>query len=64
MIKIIKTGTRTETECSKCGCVFSYEAEDVMSENKDNPYIVRKHVICPQCGKPVFTKSTREGLNE
>lgn len=54
MIKIIKTGTRTETECSKCGCVFSYEAEDVVNENNTNPYIIRKHVLCPQCSKPVF----------
>lgn len=51
-----KTGTKMKTKCSKCGYVFSYEAEDVVNEDNHNPYIVRSHVICPQCGKPVFTR--------
>ena len=29
MIKIIEPGTRTITECTECGCKFSYENEDI-----------------------------------
>lgn len=29
MIKIIKPGTITELRCYKCGCLFSYEKEDI-----------------------------------
>lgn len=37
MIKIIKPGTITELRCYKCGCLFSYEKEDI--EIKKSEYI-------------------------
>lgn len=35
MIKIIKKGTRRNTTCDKCGCLFSYEKEEIISEWKE-----------------------------
>ena len=32
MIKIIKRGTRKTCTCDNCGCVFSYEEEDINVE--------------------------------
>lgn len=58
MIKIIKQGTRRKAECNECGCVFSYEEEDLQklwvlnTENKMNPIFSRTECLikCPQCG--------------
>ena len=32
MIKIIKKGTKKNQECDFCGCIFSYEEEDITTE--------------------------------
>lgn len=58
MIKIIKQGTRRKAECNECGCVFSYEEEDltkygiISPENKMNQIFSRTECLikCPQCG--------------
>ena len=57
MIKIIKEGTRKTTECDHCGCVFSYDREDVEHEllaggEKD-------YLICPQCAHEVVLVQSR-----
>ena len=58
MIKIIKPGTRHKAECNECGCVFSYEEEDltklgvINTKDKMNPIFSRTECLikCPQCG--------------
>lgn len=47
MRKIIKKGTRDIRECDSCGCLFSFDKEDVKTN------LVTKHVKCPQCACPV-----------
>lgn len=32
MIKIIKSGTIQEKHCERCGCIFSFEEEDIETE--------------------------------
>lgn len=62
MIKIIKKGNLKVVECKNCGCVFSYENEDIFSRTtkygneyqiykiKNTEYIKE----CPQCFKEVI----------
>ena len=58
MIKIIKPGTRRKAECNECGCVFSYEEEDltklgvINTKDKMNPIFSGTECLikCPQCG--------------
>jgi uncharacterized protein with PIN domain len=53
MIEIIKKGPKDITTCPKCGCKFSYEKEDIKSE--DYAYkSYKEYVICPQCNQPVI----------
>lgn len=48
MIQIIKHGTKRTIECKQCGCVFSYEAEDIKVEQTGmNEYM--SYVQCPDC---------------
>lgn len=46
MIKIIKKGTRQTVECEKCGCLFSFDANDINYGNQRDP---EKTINCPQC---------------
>lgn len=64
MIRIIKPGTRTEATCKFCGCVFSYEKEDVNTENplvKDGGFMTSllEYVNCPQCNERIEIKSVK-----
>ena len=59
MIKIIEPGTRTITECSECGCKFSYENEDIEKDGlwaNNLVFIGKIFVVCPQCGKEIVLK--------
>ena len=59
MIKIIEPGTRRITECTKCGCKFSYENEDIENDGllTNNLVLIGKiFVVCPQCGKEIVLK--------
>lgn len=48
MIKIIKHGNKRTVECKECGCVFTYEKEDVTTEQTGmNEYT--SYVMCPDC---------------
>jgi len=55
MIKIIKRGTRDTITCEECGCVFSYEQEDVCvltsiaNDDTRTAKMVGKYIKCPQC---------------
>lgn len=59
MIKIIKPGTRKKAMCETCGCLFSYESEDIKSNLKNAMY-----VICPQCEEKVYIKQIRTPFSE
>lgn len=45
MIKIIKRGTKKTCTCNECGCVFSYEEEDI----NVGVFNVVDTIQCPQC---------------
>ena len=62
MIKIIKPGTITELRCYKCGCLFSYEKEDIeiKKANTSDPLSTQyKYITCPQCKKEITLEATR-----
>lgn len=51
MIKIIKHGQKEFTHtCSRCGCEFTYEYEDITLSN---------FVICPDCGEHCYIGGTK-----
>ena len=56
MIQIIKPGTKKITKCESCGCQFSYEEEDVRSDNRT---FEETWVMCPQCKKRVIIVAAR-----
>lgn len=48
MKRIIVHGNKRVKECNECGCVFTYEKEDVNTEQTGmNEYIT--YVSCPDC---------------
>ena len=55
MIKIIEKGTKHKIRCKDCGCLFSFDEEDVNictgiticgMEIYKKPYGI---IVCPQC---------------
>lgn len=60
MIKIIKHGTRDIRECDSCGCLFSFDKEDIeykdISNKEEGELWISERVTCPQCGEPIFLK--------
>ena len=63
MIKIIKKGTKKTQECNFCGCIFSYEEEDIITktyaEETFHHVYVNDVIYCPQCKKEIILKETR-----
>lgn len=62
MIEIIQRGTKNRRTCVNCGCIFSYEEEDIRKDGvySVDPLKVKKtYVICPQCHKEIALTSTR-----
>ena len=53
MIQIIKEGTRNIAKCSVCGCVFSYEKEDINMFPNARRNSVTLYINYPQCNKAV-----------
>lgn len=55
MIKIIEHGTITKQKCNTCGCLFSYEREDVITERDEHMLhdFNNDYIICPQCGTKI-----------
>lgn len=55
MIKIIELGTIRKQKCQRCGCLFSYENEDI--KHSTNFASITSYscgydyIICPQCEK-------------
>lgn len=60
MIKIIEHGTIEKKRCEKCGCLFSYEKEDVeYNTHCDFGEFSYKYVICPQCKEEIQLGGTK-----
>ena len=60
MIEIIKTGTKTKCTCKECGCIFSYESDDV--KIKEAAYYGggdTKYIDCPQCSNRIYLNLTK-----
>lgn len=53
MVTIIKPGTKKIAKCDKCGCEFSYEDEDVLTDKN------RKYINCPQCHVDYVIEATK-----
>lgn len=49
MKTIIKKGTKNTRECNACGCLFSFDEEDICCGLIFSP----RYVKCPQCDRPV-----------
>ena len=61
MIRIIHEGTRKIEVCEQCGCMFSYEKEDIKTDDNIE-YTVGsryKYVNCPQCTNGIILEGTR-----
>lgn len=54
MIKIIKKGTRDIRECESCGCLFSFDEEDILGGKG-----LKKYIKCPQCKMKIILKTIR-----
>ena len=62
MIKIIKSGTRQTKTCLNCGCVFSFEDEDIRKEDIFGDPLhrgFRRTIKCPQCKTEIVLEVTR-----
>ena len=63
MIKIIEKGTRHKIRCKDCGCLFSFDDEDMNistgigicgMEIREKHY---KTIVCPQCNNEIVLDS-------
>ena len=59
MKTIIKRGTKEVTTCHNCGCVFSYEPEDMFEKDLDNYKAFMRYTICPQCESEVVLMQSK-----
>jgi len=64
MIKIIKQGTKKTCSCDNCGCLFSYEDEDIENIYQGSYFSVsemnHKNIVrCPQCNTGIVLKQTK-----
>ena len=48
MKRILVHGNKRVKECNECGCIFTYEKEDIITEQRGiNDYLT--YVACPDC---------------
>ncbi len=63
MIHIIENGTKQKTQCSECGCIFSFEKEDIEIIGNYHPHkeynSMRKTIKCPQCNNVIVLEAVR-----
>lgn len=59
MKTIIKRGRKEVTTCKNCGCLFSYDPEDVLEKDLDNYKAFMRYTICPQCESEVILMQTK-----
>lgn len=63
MIEIIKKGTIKKVRCKDCGCLFSYEKEDIQHKPSGGfNGCGCDYVICPQCEKEIVVDSILRGV--
>ena len=48
MIRVIKHGRYRTCSCYNCGCIFTFEKEDVKVEDG---FEYKRFVECPDCGE-------------
>ena len=66
MIKIIEYGTIKKQRCNNCGCLFSYEEEDVKERTINDSFnslggvYCTNYVVCPQCKKSIDLTAIRK----
>lgn len=60
MIKIIEKGTKHKIRCKDCGCLFSFDDEDVNIRTGSCIRVMeicKKHyeiIVCPQCENEII----------
>lgn len=63
MIHIIEKGTKQKKQCSECGCIFSFEKDDIEIISNYNPYqeynSIRKTIKCPQCSNIIVLEAVK-----
>lgn len=60
MVEIIKRGTKTKHTCNECGCIFTYEIEDVkFEESAFHSGVDCKYIDCPQCSNRIYLEMPR-----
>jgi DNA-directed RNA polymerase subunit RPC12/RpoP len=62
MIEIIKPRTKEKISCKSCGCLFSYEKEDIEIGHPHNLYPLVteiKYITCPQCNEKIELEATK-----
>ena len=65
MIEIIKRGTKKTHRCNECGCLFSYEEEDVETRyTSSNVFgvvanLATNIIKCPQCDTEIILSQTK-----
>lgn len=70
MIKIIEHGARKEQRCENCGCLFSYEVNDIEKGNSAGICGMElyktsyKFVRCPQCKKEIVLENVLEEVRQ
>lgn len=63
MIKIIEKGTRHKIRCKDCGCLFSFDDEDMNIRTGSCICVMeicKKHyetIVCPQCNNEIVLDS-------
>ena len=67
MIKILRPGTKKETECPSCGALLSY---DIFLEKSSHSTVETSsafwlsskntnYIVCPQCNNKIILSATR-----
>ena len=51
MVTIIKPGNAVTEECKVCGCIFSFEYDDIDSHGCQRE--PESYILCPCCGNSV-----------
>lgn len=67
MIKIVKAGTKRVEQCELCGCIFSFDDEDITSDWEESTMTVdaiplqvyTEKITCPQCSSIIILKSSK-----
>ena len=58
MIKIIEKGTRQKKQCDNCGCIFSFDGEDIEVPTSRGETLT-KIIHCPQCNAKIELESIK-----